>query len=801
MGKKIQFPDGTFVSKSVPAGLDDLHRLAQDIRPIINITTTPKDLLVNKSFRKGVCLLCTSRYSIQDRITYLGVSDPVIRSLAAAALLNKKIHRKDRSSILLLLRRQDPQSLPLALMALENSWPAKGPGLAGEVMKEVGVYWDDPWFWAVLEDFFHRRMAAGDDILTCDWVGCFDEDDLSFIIKQLGHLGSDLARPLKTQIQSEVSSFQPNDLLDGFGHIHRPGQSRNWPPIAHHPEMSSLIDHVCNLLNGDLAQSILLLGESGVGKTAVATQICSTLAESGWYVLEATVTQLLSGQSLIGSLEKKIEALASHLSGHGKAIWFVLDFPQLVSAGRHSQSNVGALEMLLPHIKSGRILLVGESTSEALDKAKNLTPQFNDYFATFPIKPLGQTETLTLAKTWDKDQAAMPVGVQIGPELIEKAVDLVCHYGGSKALPGSVMGILSGAVRKAGARKAQGKHVRNIRSADLYASIENSIGIPPHILKPSRSVSRQSIISTLEKRVMGQTRTIGKVADCILRMHYGLSDNVRGPHGVFMLAGGSGTGKTELAKAVTGLLTGDPSSIIRLDMSEFSSPGSELALIGSTGPDSQNNLVAKIRRRPFSVVLLDEFEKAHPSIHNLFLQVFGEGRLSDDKGQTGCFRNALIFLTSNIGANRCSRQLVGFGAEATNPSSSVSAAVTAAFPLELRNRLTDVLVFDPLDHRAMSMILDKKIAEAELRPGLKGRQLNISLDCSARDFLIHTGFSEIYGARPLNRAIDQHVITPIGSLIARRRSLKPGSTIYVTAFGDGIRVSQYKTKDKESEAA
>ena len=288
----------------------------------------------------------------------------------------------------------------------------------------------------------------------------------------------------------------------------------------------------------------------------------------------------------------------------------------------------------------------------------------------------------------------------------------------------------------------------------------------------------------LGKRVVGQEEAVKSVSTAVRRARAGLQDPNR-PIGSFMFLGPTGVGKTELTKALAAFLFDDENAMVRIDMSEFMEKHSVARLIGAppgyVGYEEGGALTEAIRRRPYQVVLFDEIEKAHPDVFNVLLQVLDDGRLTDGQGRTVDFRNALIIMTSNIGAEILVNQPEGEDTEAVRDQ--VMALVQARFRPEFLNRLDEIILFHRLKREQMSAIVDIQVAR--LQKLLDERKVKVNLDDKAREWLANKGYDPAYGARPLKRVIQKNLQDPLAELTLEG-VVKDGDTVKVSANADGL---------------
>ncbi|MGD8494135.1 MAG: AAA family ATPase, partial [Desulfobacterales bacterium] len=311
------------------------------------------------------------------------------------------------------------------------------------------------------------------------------------------------------------------------------------------------------------------------------------------------------------------------------------------------------------------------------------------------------------------------------------------------------------------------------------------------ILDEREGLDISDLRTLFQQRVLGQAEAVDCLVERIAMIKAGLTDPLR-PLGVFLFAGPTGTGKTEIAKTLAEFLFGSPERMIRLDMSEFKIAESEDRILGSALKDGFSGagaLVNEIRKQPFSVVLLDEFEKAHPNIWDLFLQVFDDGRLTDRQGNTANFRYAIIILTSNLGATIKPGDGIGFNPDASSFSMhQVQKAIGSTFRREFVNRLDRVVVFHPLSRSVMREILFKELDNVLDRRGFRNREWAVEWEESAINFLLDKGFTRDLGARPLKRAIEQYLLSPLSMTIVNHQHPEGDQFLFVRSDSNSIEV-------------
>jgi len=529
---------------------------------------------------------------------------------------------------------------------------------------------------------------------------------------------------------------------------------------------------------------VLLIGESGVGKTALIQRAALRLIEQGWLVFEAGAADLIAGQETIGSLEERVKTLLEVLAHQPRTVWVIPDLQNFPLAGTHQHSEIGLLDMLFRSLERGAIRVLCEVRPAAYDRLRRTNPRIGSVFAVFHVDPLPASETLDLARRWAAPRSTVG-GCLMADPLLSETYLLARQYQGERASPGNLLDLLR--LTERAVEAAHGGPAA-IERSDVLAALAQLTGLPMTILDERQSMDLDGLRRYFEARVLGQPEAVECLVERVAMIKAGLTDPTR-PQGVFFFAGPTGTGKTEIAKTLAGYLFGAPERMIRLDMSEFQSLDSLDRIYGQAGAPVGMSLLDQVRAQPFSVILLDEFEKAHPAVWDLFLQVFDDGRLTDSAGNTANFRHAIIILTSNLGAGDGGGNLGFATTEAAPASSQIHKAIGRTFRPEFINRLDRIVVFRPLSRAVMRELLSKELREVLQLRGLRQQTWAVEFEDSAIDFLLEKGFSPDMGARPLKRAIDRFLLSPLAVTIVNRQAPQGDQFLFVRSNGKAIQVT------------
>ncbi len=591
----------------------------------------------------------------------------------------------------------------------------------------------------------------------------------------------------------DQASHAPTPLLDKYG--------RDLTDLARQGKITAAIGRereiraVARTLTRSKKNNPLLIGDSGVGKTAVveglAYEIVQGTAPSpllGKRLIQIEIGTLVAGTSLRGQFEERLVGIIDEARNTTDTILFIDEIHTIVGAGDTIDSNLDAANILKPALSRGEIICIGATTNEEYRKAIAQDAALDRRFRTVQIDEPSPEDTLIIL-TNVQERYSKHHNVLIRPEALKAAVSLSSKYMIDRRQPDKALDLLDEACARVVIQTpAPADGSPRVVAAEAVAEVlAEWTGIPLAELSEDERRKYQRMESTLASRVIGQDHAIRVITDAIKTSRAGLSDPSR-PVGVFLFLGPSGVGKTELAKALAAFLFGSEDALIRLDMSEFHDEHTVARLIGSPPgyKDSQRGgqLTEALRRKPYSVVLLDEVEKAAPEVFDIFLQVFDDGRLTDSRGATVDARHAVWIMTSNIGTAEGGKVL-GFRNEGNEGfrAPSYATVLKRFFRPEFLNRLDEVIVFNTLGQKVLIDILDLNLHE--LRDRLAKQQLTLQLDSSASDLILSQGYDPANGARPLRRAIERLLTRPMSQVILDGL-YPPGATIVVRANGDRL---------------
>ena len=615
------------------------------------------------------------------------------------------------------------------------------------------------------------------------------------------------------------------------------------------------IQRVMEVLTRRKKNNPVLIGEPGVGKTAIVEGLAQLIANGecpeslrDHRVLSLDMAAVIAGTKYRGQFEERLKAVMNEIAQNKQIILFIDELHTLVGAGA-AEGAIDASNMLKPALARGELHCVGATTLDEYRKYVEKDAALERRFQTVIVDPPSVDETVEILKGLrkkyeDHHKVTIPdTTLVLASKLSEryitdrflpdKAIDVIDEAGARARLaaqaPPPEVAALKGDLEKVNGEKEAAVRDQNFERAaalrDKEREIQGNIkqkhaewearrqshrpslgeeevsfivsrwtGIPVTRLQEAETARLLRMEDEVHQTVIGQDEAIKAISKAIRRSRAGLKDPRR-PIGSFVFSGPTGVGKTELARALAKFLFADESALIRVDMSEYMEKFSVSRLIGAppgyVGYEDSGTLTKAVRRKPYSVILLDEIEKAHPDVFNILLQVLDEGHLTDNYGRVIDFKNTVVIMTSNVGARDLTKtKSLGFtsGDEKQNwerRAEKVRDELKNVFNPEFLNRLDDVIVFHPLNREHISQIVS--VLLKDVRKRLAEEELSLKLTDSATDFLVKHGYDEQYGARPLKRSIQRFIEDPLSEKILMGDFTR-GDEIEVDLAADGDRL-------------
>ena len=588
--------------------------------------------------------------------------------------------------------------------------------------------------------------------------------------------------PLKVHVGGPKQAQSNTPILDSYGRdlTKAAGEGKLGPFIGRRKELLQIIQTLARTSKNNP----VLVGEAGVGKTAVVEALALRIFEGkdsevlgGKRIIELNMGAFTADTTYRGEFEERLEKILSEAKTHPEVILFIDEIHTVVGAGQVEGGSVDAANLMKPALSRGELCVIGATTITEYRRYIESDPALERRFEKIIINEPSSAEAVEILKglrhKWEEHHH-----VRITDQALQAAVDLSVRFDGDHQLPDKAIDL----VDKAGARTrvpmlSMMPGVKPVESSGVYGEVTETtiaqvlsekIGVPVEVITGhlgGMEMSRlQNLEASLKKRIIGQDAAIERVCQRLLMAHTGLAGK-RGPLAVFLFLGPSGVGKTELARSMAEFLFGSESEMIRLDMSEYMEEHSISKMIGSppgyVGYEEEGQLTGKLRTSPNSIVLLDEIEKAHPRVFDLFLQVFDDGRLTDSKGRTADARNAIFVMTSNLSAEKHAE--LGFVASGHTESEALQ-EVAKHFRPEFINRIDDQIIFRSLDEGDVRRIVKPMLAEI-CQTLQKQYQVTLQVDEQAEILLAQAGYNPQYGVRELRRTVEKYVQIPLSELI------------------------------------
>jgi len=519
------------------------------------------------------------------------------------------------------------------------------------------------------------------------------------------------------------------------------------------------IERVIRILSRKYKNNPVIVGEPGVGKTAVVEGLAQRIADGdvpeflqGKTIYSLNVNSLVSGTRYRGELEDKIKNLLSEIKGKN-IILFIDEMHTIVSAGS-SEGGMNIGNILKPVLVGGELSTIGATTITEYRKFIEKDSALERRFMTVTVDETTPEQAVEILSGL-KEKFETHHGIKIGDEAIKGAVELSARYISDRFLPDKAIDVLDEACSKKRGSQAGGE----LNVEDIKDVISEMTGIPLQKLSAEETADLIDMEKILSQKVIGQEDAIKAIAKTIRRARSGLKDSSR-PVGSFLFLGSTGVGKTETAKALAVFLFGSENALIRLDMSEYMEKISASRLIGAppgyVGYEEGGILTEAVRRKPYCVILLDEIEKAHPDVFDILLQVLDDGRLTDSKGRTVDFKNSIIIMTSNIGSEEMkTKKKVGFGSVSDDAEEKDvrTEALKKAMRPEFINRIDNIISFNKLNKEnifAIANLLVERLKEVLQDE----RRITLEVSDETIKYLADKSYDQEYGARPLRRIIE-----------------------------------------------
>lgn len=565
---------------------------------------------------------------------------------------------------------------------------------------------------------------------------------------------------------------------------------------------------ILQILGRKSKNNVMLVGEAGVGKTQIVEGLAVAVVRggmsgllSGCRILELNIGALMAGTQYRGALEQKMLDLLKQLKQDPNAILFIDEVHLIMGTGATEGSTIDLANLLKPALARGEIRCIGATTLQEYRKFIEKDPAIERRFQMVRVEPLTEEATL---KVLLKLQPSLEQhhGVGISEKAVQAAVTLTVRYMPNRHLPDKAIDVLDQAcaryrLKLMAARRAAKEAGQPapppgmVTPHDIRKVLSQITAIPIEEMTLNERMLIANLENELKRQITGQDEAVARTTAAVKKARAGLSDPNR-PQAVLLFLGPSGVGKTQLAKVLAEVLFGSANHFMQFDMSEYTEAHTVAKLIGAppgyVGYEEEGLLAAAMRSAPFSVVLFDEIEKAHPRVFDVLLPVLDEGRLKDSRGRMISFRNCFIILTSNIGADVFLQ-----GGDDEERRRQAMEALRAHFRPEFINRLDEIIPFRPLLFEDVRSILELSIREVEGR--LKDKNVRLHVYQWAYEHIAEQGYSEHFGARELRRTVERMVAAPIGErLIAG--AIKPGQTVEVIMI-DGAFTIRVATEDRK----
>ncbi len=616
-------------------------------------------------------------------------------------------------------------------------------------------------------------------------VALFSETSTSEFLKTFGVQRDKLEEKLSKS--TGYASSSRKSVLERYGiDLTQEAKDGKLDPIAGRERETERLIHI---LLRRTKNNPIIIGEAGVGKTAIVESLALKIAEGSVphdllnkRIIQLELASLVAGASHRGEFEERLQDVIKETqASNGQVILFIDEIHTLIGTG-DTQGAMDASNIIKPYLARGQLQLIGTTTTaeyrKYFEKDKAFERRFQAVLVDEPTEDVAEQMLEVLKPKYEKFHS-----VEITPEAIQAAVHLSKKYIGERYLPDKAVDLLDEAAAEVKLQHTEGKRQDNkVVKSDIEKVVSAWTGIPITRLTEDESQKLIHLEDIIHKRLIDQEEAVAAVSEAVRRGRIGLASANR-PIASFIFLGPTGVGKTELAKTLAEILFGRDDLMIRLDMSEYMEKHEVAKLIGAppgyVGYEEGGQLTEAVRAKPYSIVLLDEIEKAHPDVFNILLQLLEDGRLTDNKGNTISFKNTIIIATSNIGSSLIQQTLLTQSSNATqvvSPAEEVKRFSSLSktlmdelrkfFKPELLNRFDEIVMFKPLRQQDMMQIA--KIGISKTQKLLAEQDIELIITEKALGVLSKEGYDPVYGARPLRRLIQSSIENPIAILLINK---------------------------------